>query len=117
MMRLIKRKCFIFGFSFQTPRVCDGSYGEAVPFDLCYSPSMFVYIPHSDFGEDNQKDLTAVGTMRIERSSNNSNYNKDHDTNMTIDNGIIIENDKSSLNPRYEEDYYLTGEELDEINV
>lgn len=114
------------------PRIVDGSYGESPPFDLCYSPSLFMYIPPENLHEEELKteitDLessTATSSlvkpdiqMKTEPDETEFKTSKDDKEEQKSSNNLIVEELKKHPNlcAKYSKNRYLDIEELDNIN-
>ncbi|XP_053991288.1 uncharacterized protein LOC128883208 [Hylaeus volcanicus] len=103
-----------------TPRVCEGSYGEAVPFDLCYSPHLFrSRTPEkqkpriSDKGAEKENVVQGTRGDSVENSLDDE-IEKNHEK--RCESLSPNRDDVSCLRPRYKTNKYLSGKELDDIN-
>lgn len=111
---------------FQTPRLIDGSYGEAPPFDLCYTPSMFMYFPTKSEQKMNESSPYRLGPEAEELSLHEG---IDVDGNKSLEEEIQESSDeestnlvvhelkeKSYLRAKHKQNHYLTAMELDVMN-
>lgn len=103
-----------------TPRVCEGSYGEAVPFDLCYSPHLFrSRTPEKQKPRISEKCLEKENSVQGNRTSSVENVlsPREERNNEKRSQSLSPNRDElPSLRPRYKTNKYLSGKELDDIN-
>lgn len=98
-----------------------GSYGEAVPFDLCYSPSLF-HIPTltKSMVKEEQDISTALAVEAADAAAALFNSLASNPTNekMNGSSGVLSPTIQRlvHLRPMHKTNIYLTEEELDEAN-